>query len=584
MAWPLRRVGAMQRICESEEGTFRAFVMLRYALIAATAYLLIVEEGFGLPPLGALLPVVVALASNVVVAGLPEVRVRAPSFAAALILGDTAWITIALLASGRFHGEFFYLYFFILLLAAVGESLPLIVLGAFTACGAYLYILTASGDWSMWNSPSLIRIPFLATAAFFYGYLVDRTRHERRRADARTAELRDEAEISSALVCVGHAMISSIDGPVVLERLCQVAAEVLDCDYSTTLVWESAEVVFVPRAWHGGTPEEIEALRLVHIPRRAITAFVEQLAVEKVAEVRGSSLSAIAAHEGKSLCIALERASDVIGILIAGRRHSTQGFTVVQRRICRGIAQTASMALANARLFGELEKASRVKSDFVATMSHELRTPLNQIIGYTDLLLEDTFGPLAAEQRDVLGRVSRSSGDLLALILTILDLTRLEARDVPLAIEPVVPAELLGELDQDTRHLQERAALRLEWQVDPTTPVLHTDRMKLKIVLRNLLTNAVKFTEQGEVVVAVRGLGDGVEFRVSDTGVGIRAEDQASVFEPFVQIYNGDSHRHAGVGLGLHIVRRVVDLLGGSIGLESEQGRGSTFRVRLPLS
>ncbi|MEO8602033.1 MAG: HAMP domain-containing sensor histidine kinase [bacterium] len=161
----------------------RAFLLLRYTLIVATAYLLLVEESLQLPPLPAILLVVLALASNVVIADLPARFTDSPYFGPAIIVGDTLWITAALLLSGRFSAEFYFLYFFILLLAAIGENLWLIALAAVAVCGAYLYLMSVTGGgWSLWTSPSLIRIPFLFTAAAFYGYLVDRTRQERSRA------------------------------------------------------------------------------------------------------------------------------------------------------------------------------------------------------------------------------------------------------------------------------------------------------------------------------------------------------------------------------------------------------------------
>jgi len=161
----------------------RAFLLLRYTLIIATAYLLLVEESLQMPPLPALLLVVLALASNVVIAQLPARMTSAPYFGPAVIIADTLWITVALLVSGKFSAEFYFLYFFILLLAAIGETLWLIALAAVAVCAAYLYVMAATGEgWSWWTSPSLIRIPFLFTAAAFYGYLVDRTRQERARA------------------------------------------------------------------------------------------------------------------------------------------------------------------------------------------------------------------------------------------------------------------------------------------------------------------------------------------------------------------------------------------------------------------
>ncbi len=162
----------------------RAFLLLRYTLIVATAYLVLVEAAFSLPPIPVVLLIVTALASNVVLTLLPDRASTTSPLGAAVLLFDTTWITIALIYSPSLNAEFFSLYFFVLLLAAVGENLRFIALTAAVVCLAYLYALSAGGEsWSLWTSPSLIRIPFLLAAAACYGYLVERTRHERRRAE-----------------------------------------------------------------------------------------------------------------------------------------------------------------------------------------------------------------------------------------------------------------------------------------------------------------------------------------------------------------------------------------------------------------
>jgi signal transduction histidine kinase len=179
----------------------RAFLLLRYTLIAATAYLILVEQDFRLPPVFVVVAIAVALLSNVLIALLPRRILDSTSFNAAVVVGDTLWISAALISSGRFSAEFFYLYFFVLLMAAMGENLQLIVGGALVVCGAYLYVLMAGGELSLWRSPTVIRIPFLFTAAAFYGYLVDRTRGEQRVAAA--AETAMKAK-SAMLAVVSH--------------------------------------------------------------------------------------------------------------------------------------------------------------------------------------------------------------------------------------------------------------------------------------------------------------------------------------------------------------------------------------------
>ena len=188
----------------------RAFFLLRYTLIAATAYLILVEGEFSTPPVGVVLAITAALLSNVLATFLSARIANSSGFGLIVIVADTAWITAALLASGRFSAEFFYLYFFVLLLAAIGENLALIAVGAVVVCGAYLYALSVTGiGWSLWRSPTVIRIPFLFTAAAFYGYLVDRTRNEQRIAvEAETAA----SAKSIFLATVSHELRTPITG------------------------------------------------------------------------------------------------------------------------------------------------------------------------------------------------------------------------------------------------------------------------------------------------------------------------------------------------------------------------------------
>jgi len=187
----------------------RAFLLLRYTLIVATAYLLLVEDGLGIPPLATCFVIAAALASNVVISLLPPRTVDSKLATAAIVLVDTIWITLALLTSGRFSADFFFLYFFLLLLAATGESLALIVVGALAVCAAYVYVLASSGIWSIWTSPSIVRIPFLFTAAAFYGHMIDRTRRAQRRATAAQALVATRTEL---LATVSHEIRNPVNG------------------------------------------------------------------------------------------------------------------------------------------------------------------------------------------------------------------------------------------------------------------------------------------------------------------------------------------------------------------------------------
>jgi PAS domain S-box-containing protein len=228
------------------------------------------------------------------------------------------------------------------------------------------------------------------------------------------------------------------------------------------------------------------------------------------------------------------------------------------------------------------EAAERTKSEFLATMSHELRTPLNVILGYTDILLDGGFGDLPAAQLDVLRRIDRNSRVLYELISMVLDLNRLEAGRLPVDVKDVQVAQLLGEIRVEMQGLCEQSGLACVWRVGEQLPPLYTDPGKLKVVLKNLVSNAVKFTKEGSITVEAREQHGGVEIRVTDTGIGIPSAALTLIFEPFRQVDNSDTRPYSGSGLGLHIVQRLLEVLGGTITVESEVGKGSTFRVWVP--
>jgi signal transduction histidine kinase len=231
----------------------------------------------------------------------------------------------------------------------------------------------------------------------------------------------------------------------------------------------------------------------------------------------------------------------------------------------------------------ELRRSNRLKSDFLATLVHELRTPLNIILGYIDLLVEESSGPLTSEQADILQRVEWAARELVELITATLAISRLEAGQLPVERQEVKVPEVIEELKQETARLREQSGLNFVWQMEPHLPLLYTDRTKLKIVLKNLIRNALKYTDEGKVSVNICARDEGVEFGVSDTGVGIRPEVLPVIFEMFRQAHQVGTRQYEGSGLGLYIVQRMLELLEGTITVESEVGRGSTFRAWVPV-
>jgi PAS domain S-box-containing protein len=408
-------------------------------------------------------------------------------------------------------------------------------------------------------------------------------------ADLHRAQ-QEEAAIAAALARVGEELIAALDTPALLERLCQATVTALGCDGTVALLWRRDEGVFVPVAGSGQSEERWAALRALRVPEALFERLIRRFERDDLCDSDIPALadrpnSALVLRYGvtRTLDVALRRGDELVGILSSGYRGRRDPFTARQYRIARGISHLAALALENARLLEELERANRVKSDFVATMSHELRTPLNVIIGYSDLLAAREFGVLTAEQAGPVQRVGEQARELLDLVNTTLELSRLESGRVALDVHDVNLEQFLREIDDETRLVREKPGLDFRCTVAAGTPMLRTDPVKLKVIVKNLITNAVKFTDAGVITIRAAPQDSGVQIRVSDTGIGIPAEALPTIFEPFWQA-DASGSRGRGAGLGLHIVRRLVALLQGHIDVDSQVGRGSTFRVWLPGS
>jgi PAS domain S-box-containing protein len=247
---------------------------------------------------------------------------------------------------------------------------------------------------------------------------------------------------------------------------------------------------------------------------------------------------------------------------------------------------TADLAEQNARLqwqSREVERANRLKSEFLASMSHELRTPINALIGYTALMLDRIYGEVTPQQEEGLTRIRASAQHLLLLINDILDLAKIEAGKMPLSLGHIVVQEIVAEITQQIEPLVRKKSLDFRCQLSPDLPAMYTDRTKVKQILLNLLSNAVKFTHTGSVMLGIAQMGPRICFEVSDTGIGIKQTDLETIWEDFRQLDQSRTREYGGTGLGLSITRKLAAALGGQVTARSEYGRGSTFTALLPV-
>ena len=404
-------------------------------------------------------------------------------------------------------------------------------------------------------------------------------------AERRRKEQEENAFVAASLAHLGQELIASLDLPVLLDRLCRLTAEALGCDASHTFLRDE-NGTFEQVASHGDPPQLAEALRSLPITEADSRGLVAAMEREWVVISRpGDGLLADHLWEAygtsSAIIVALRRGPRLVGAQSAALRPGNGEFGRRQMRIALGIARLASLAIANARLVAELEAASRLKSDFVATMSHELRTPLNVILGYNEILLEQ-LGTMDAEQGEALHCMRSSALQLLELIEATLDLSRLEAGRAPLQLADVDLRALMDDVRHETASLRAvKGHLDVGWRA-PNRLHAHTDALKLKVILKNLISNAVKFTATGSIEISIGERDEAIEIAVRDTGIGMTRETRAVMFEAYRQGDGSMTREYGGVGLGLYIVARLVEALSGTIEVESEPGRGSTFRVLVP--
>jgi signal transduction histidine kinase len=279
-----------------------------------------------------------------------------------------------------------------------------------------------------------------------------------------------------------------------------------------------------------------------------------------------------------------------IGAIFVGRKYIGP-FSDKEIALLKTFADQAVIAIQNARLFREIEErgrqlaeASQHKSQFLANMSHELRTPLNAILGYTELILDSVYGEMPEKARIVLDRVQRNGRHLLGLINDVLDLSKIEAGQLTLSLSDYSLKNVIQTVFSAVEPLAAQKQLALKIDVAPELPQGRGDEQRLTQVLLNLVGNAIKFTDRGEVSINGSSANGSFTVAVRDTGPGISAVDQAKLFQEFQQADNSITRKKGGTGLGLAISKRIIEMHGGRIWVESSPGNGSTFAFTLPVT
>jgi signal transduction histidine kinase/putative methionine-R-sulfoxide reductase with GAF domain len=413
----------------------------------------------------------------------------------------------------------------------------------------------------------------------------------------RTDELSRSVGELRALGEVSRAVNSTLDLQTVLATIVAKAVQLSGTEAGAIYAYDETQREFHLSATYGMDPELIDALTHQHIGLDAPIFTSVALRGEPVqtADLRQEAASEfgdiiLRAGYRARLMAPLVRGEQIVGILVV-RRKAPGEFPQNTIDLMKTFAAQSVLAIQNARLFHEiedkgrqLEVASRHKSQFLANMSHELRTPLNAILGYTELILDSIYGEAPEKMRGVLERVQANGKHLLGLINDVLDLSKIEAGQLTLSLSDYSLTNLVQGVYIAVEPLASKKNLALTTKIAPSLPAGHGDERRLAQVLLNLVGNAIKFTDKGEVAIEASLSNGSFRVAVRDSGPGIAAADQAKIFEEFQQVDNTSTREKGGTGLGLAISKRIVEMHGGRISVESQIGKGSTFTIKLPVN
>ncbi len=413
---------------------------------------------------------------------------------------------------------------------------------------------------------------------------------------ARTRELSQSVEELRALGEVSQAVNSTLDLDTVLTTIVAKAVELSGTDAGAIYTFDESRQEFRLRATHGMDKALVSAIQDQHIrtDERVIARVVSERSPVQVPDLLNepsSPLLSVIIRAGYRavLVVPLLRPGEIVGTLVVRRKESGE-FPKSTVDLLETFADQSVLAIQNARLFREIEEkgrelaeASKHKSQFLANMSHELRTPLNAILGYAELMLDSIYGEPSEKMRTVLERLQSNGRHLLGLINDVLDLSKIEAGQLTLSLDDYSLSDLVHGVVSAVEPLAAEKRLAFMAKVAPDLPAGHGDERRLSQVLLNLVGNAIKFTDKGEVSITASATNGAFTVAVCDTGPGISATDQAKIFEEFQQADSSITRKKGGTGLGLSIAKRIIEMHGGRIWVESEPGKGSTFYFTLPV-
>jgi signal transduction histidine kinase len=575
----------------------RTVIQVRWPLVILCSYLLLYAPNSWLTGAQTNAVLIFYLLSNATLYFVADDFFDSPYFYGPLLFFDTVFLAISLTASGGATTDFYVACLFTVVLSCVCNDSRGLFLVTLMAPVLYAYVVFNSP--TPHDSSVYLRLPFPLVISMFYGYFaqVERIKRLAKQKEEQAGqqqkaaeEIKRERERLEVLHEVNVAVTSTIDSKripdVFLEKalfhLPYAAAMVRLRDQETGLVETAAS--------KGITTEFLTSADLLALADGNLEAQFRLTIGNIFEEPRIRNLT-LFCQEGLGSFIKLPMAAneEMLGSVVFFTQQE-HDFNEEEIAFLSTLAGQVAIAIYHSRLFDqiqrraeELRQANKAKDEFLGVVSHELKTPLNVISGYSSMLSEGMLGEITPIQEKALQTVSRQTKELHNLIDSVLQVNSIEAEMLQAEFQQVNFWEFLSELRAFYDYPLAKD-VKLVWEFRTDLPIVFADRGKLRHILENMINNAIKFTDQGTVTVSARYLSNKkvMEFKVTDTGIGIPKEWWPSIFERFRQLDSSDTRVYGGVGLGLYIAKKYTTLLGGRIQVESKLGQGSTFVLRIP--
>ena len=576
----------------------RTVIQLRWPLVILCSYLLLYAPNSWLTPAQTNAILIFYLLTNATLYFVADDFFDSAYFYGPLLFFDTVILAISLTVSGGATTDFYIACFFTIILSCICNDSRGLFLVTLLAPALYAYVVFNSA--ATHDSSVYLRLPFPLVISMFYGYfaqvervkrLVKEKEEQARQQQEAAEEIRRQRERLVVLHEINVAVASTIESTRILNAFLEKA--LIHLPYAAAMVrLRHGETGLLETAASKGitTIEFATSINPLGLANEIFEArsLVTVRSVFEDARIKDWELFQ---REGLASFVGLPMVAggEFLGSLIFLTREEHH-FGEQEIEFLSTLTGQVAIALHHSQLFNQIQRqandlqhANKVKDEFLGVVSHELKTPLNVISGYSSMLTEGMLGEITPIQEKALQTVSRQSKELHNLINSVLQVNSIEAEMLQAEFQQVNFWEFLSELRAFYDYPLAKD-IKLVWELRTDLPILSADRGKLRHILENLINNAIKFTDQGTVTISARFLASkkAMEFKVTDTGIGIPKELVPSIFERFRQVDGSDTKAYGGVGLGLYIAKKYANLLGGTIHVESKLGQGSTFALRIP--